>query len=1395
MPRFYTPALGLDTTDCTGVNTGSLQTKGGAYVTKQLQVSGVATVLNATSSTSTTTGSLVNYGGLGNAGDLFNGGQIASAGKALVGSTNPGSNHLAAWGTTVGYGNAGSSLLCWAGSGEANVGAFVQDGTNNYRLKLFVDNTAGVCGLVSAGASAAAPLVLVVGNVETLRSTNALITSNVNLRVVGNIVSAAASGSNSFVQANAATGYYASFQWINNAILRNSMLLDTTGANWQLNSYNTSGTLIDSPIAFQNVAGTWMQLNRPTNINDTSGSAFAVSATGNSASMSMYSQTGYYSRLRFYNNTFLRTGLWTDTAGDNFVIGSFNAAGGTIDSPVTIPNVAGGTIALARLTSAKGMNVTDGAANMVEKVLSSTFANGVANQKMDILLGNLAFYGTIEVTIASSYGSQVAAGRVTKVFSEAYAVGGTINENSSRYSEALGQTPVNFAIGDLEWDAALTAYKIPIAHQVTTGNGIFVSIRAVVGSANSAAVINGATLSAVYTTDPTVFPTPSVAFTGSVTATQFNGSGAGITALTLPVGSINATGTPSSTTYLRGDGTWATISGGGSVTNVSTAVASNGVTATWANPTSTPALTIGLGNITPTSVATSGVISTTNATAGSSGAGALAVTGGAWVGGLLYVGGNITAYKATAMSVVNVGADSGQYAMFQLSTGGFVRGAWMNDTTGANTQLGSYDATGTNIDYPIIVPNVASGVIKFNRPMQAASFALTDTNTFAVEKELSVSFPNTIANQKVDLILGNIGYAGFLEVTVTSGYGNQVAGGCVAKRYSLNYNPNNTVYENTSRFSEAMGQTPANFTIGDLVWDAGLTAYKIQIIHRVSTGNVAYISVRGLCGIAAVAAVVGATVGAVYTTDTTVWPAATVAFNSALTATQFNGSGAGLTSATVPVASINASGTPNSTTYLRGDGTWAVPATGLTNPMSALGDLIFGGAAGAPTRLAGNISATTQVLTQTGNGSVSAAPVWVAATVSVGSTAIPIGSGVTTIVGLTSITSTNITGTLQTAAQPNITSVGTLTGLLSTGDIQVNASATQWAASSVLTGHRILIAGAAGMTKLYNVTSYANTGAQTGTIKITLPVSWTNTMLTLKIGGWDYTNTTGAWRLILGGYTYSAGPGWVYSTANLTGNAPFTSVRLGHDGTNCCILIGVTTTTWNYPKIEVGEVVLTQGGISAAWTTGWTTTLITSETGITVTGTPSIGSLTVGGAGIANLYLKAQGSNSANVQYWNNGYVRTAAFLTTDGGNYTINTYTATGTLVDAALTIPNTAGGLVACTRPFQATELITSGSGTFVIDTALSITFGTGIANQKADIILGNLPFAGTIEVTVTSTNWYQQAAGCVTKRYSLEYDPNNVIRENSSRYTEALGQTPTTLPFQAWSGTQRSPPTKFK
>ena len=74
-------------------------------------------------------------------------------------------------------------------------------------------------------------------------------------------------------------------------------------------------------------------------------------------------------------------------------------------------------------------------------------------------------------------------------------------------------------------------------------------------------------------------------------------------------------------------------------------------------------------------------------------------------------------------------------------------------------------------------------------------------------------------------------------------------------------------------------------------------------------------------------------------------------------------------STTVPVIAVNAQGQITSATN--------TTISTLTNPMTTLGDSIYGGTSGAVTRLAGNNTTRRQYHAQTGTGSASAAPVWV----------------------------------------------------------------------------------------------------------------------------------------------------------------------------------------------------------------------------------------------------------------------------------------------------------------------------------------------------------------------------------------------------------------------------------
>lgn len=141
-------------------------------------------------------------------------------------------------------------------------------------------------------------------------------------------------------------------------------------------------------------------------------------------------------------------------------------------------------------------------------------------------------------------------------------------------------------------------------------------------------------------------------------------------------------------------------------------------------------------------------------------------------------------------------------------------------------------------------------------------------------------------------------------------------------------------------------------------------------------------------------------------------------------------------------------------------------------------------------------------------------------------------------------------------------------------------------------------------TRIYkHLASYKNALSNlTGALKISLPKSWSNTMLRIRIVGYDYSSNS-AWEVTVAGYNYASTPAWYNYSAELRGMAPFDTVRLGHDGTVNCILLGTVSTVWQYPHIVVDELIAGQVNVTG-WESGWQISLITDETGITNIVTP-----------------------------------------------------------------------------------------------------------------------------------------------------------------------------------------------
>ena len=118
----------------------------------------------------------------------------------------------------------------------------------------------------------------------------------------------------------------------------------------------------------------------------------------------------------------------------------------------------------------------------------------------------------------------------------------------------------------------------------------------------------------------------------------------------------------------------------------------------------------------------------------------------------------------------------------------------------------------------------------------------------------------------------------------------------------------------------------------------------------------------------------------------------------------------------------------------------------------------------------------------------------------------------------------------------------------------------------------------------------------TGTIKIRLPVTWTNTMGVYKIMLYEY-NSRGSSEITVSFYNYSNSQSYYNYSYQLNG-AFEGAVRIAHDGSKCCILLGDTSYTWNYPKVYVHQIFGGQLISANYFDTNFNISIITSEAGL-----------------------------------------------------------------------------------------------------------------------------------------------------------------------------------------------------
>jgi hypothetical protein len=178
----------------------------------------------------------------------------------------------------------------------------------------------------------------------------------------------------------------------------------------------------------------------------------------------------------------------------------------------------------------------------------------------------------------------------------------------------------------------------------------------------------------------------SVAATGAVSGSTLAGAGSAITALnasnlssgTVPLAQLGATGVAGATTFLRGDNAWATA-----VTAV-TVTTANGVSGAIATQGTTPAITITLGAITPSSVASTGTVSGTAFTGTSFAGDGSALTG--------LAAGNIA---TGTVAPARLGSGTASATTFLTGASTYVTAVTAVSVVTANGVSGSVTSTGT----------------------------------------------------------------------------------------------------------------------------------------------------------------------------------------------------------------------------------------------------------------------------------------------------------------------------------------------------------------------------------------------------------------------------------------------------------------------------------------------------------------------------------------------------------------------------------------------------------------------------------------------------------------------------------------------------------------------------